>query len=239
MTQALTSTRDWLAIWSAARGRLRRDLGVPVFEAWIGKLSLLDFQQGRTQIRRRRDRSCATGWPTIMSAASKRRCGPKGGIRHPSPSFSLHREAPAVGGGLVSEQSHRSGGHRLLCCPRITRLPAGARTVCAATAARACVTASLHPQRCLRQLHPGPPTSSAMARRAPLPKASRRHSAALHPWRFRLRQDASAERGGAGIRSAASARCSCAPRISCATSWARSIARTRWPSRKSCAPPKC
>ena len=29
------------------------------------------------------------------------------------------------------------------------------------------------------------------------------------------------------------------PRISCAISWARSIARTRWPSRKSCAPPKC
>src|ERR1700686_3473825 len=46
MTQALTRTPDWLAIWTAARGRLRRDLGAPVFDAWIGKLNLLDFHKG-------------------------------------------------------------------------------------------------------------------------------------------------------------------------------------------------
>src|ERR1700744_762077 len=31
---------DWTTAWSAVRDRLRRELGDPVFEAWIGPLSL-------------------------------------------------------------------------------------------------------------------------------------------------------------------------------------------------------
>ncbi|HEY2446303.1 MAG TPA: DnaA/Hda family protein [Rhizomicrobium sp.] len=46
MTQALTRIPDWQTIWAAARARLRRDLGGPVFDAWIGKLTLLEFLRG-------------------------------------------------------------------------------------------------------------------------------------------------------------------------------------------------
>jgi len=42
MTQVQANTGDWAAIWAAARARLRRDLGGPVFDAWLGKLTLLD-----------------------------------------------------------------------------------------------------------------------------------------------------------------------------------------------------
>lgn len=46
MTQAVANTTDWLAIWTAARARLCRDLGRPVFDAWLGKLTLMSFSNG-------------------------------------------------------------------------------------------------------------------------------------------------------------------------------------------------
>src|SRR5207248_9233106 len=45
MTQVLADTTNWPSIWAAARAKLRRDLGGPVFDAWLGKLALLDFEQ--------------------------------------------------------------------------------------------------------------------------------------------------------------------------------------------------
>ncbi len=41
MTQTVTKSPDWQSIWMAARERLRRELGTPVFAAWIGKLVLV------------------------------------------------------------------------------------------------------------------------------------------------------------------------------------------------------
>jgi chromosomal replication initiator protein len=41
MTQTVTKSPDWQAIWTATRERLRRELGNPVFTAWIGKLTLV------------------------------------------------------------------------------------------------------------------------------------------------------------------------------------------------------
>jgi chromosomal replication initiator protein len=46
MTQAVANTTDWPAIWAAARAKLRRDLGGPVFDAWLGKLTLVDSANG-------------------------------------------------------------------------------------------------------------------------------------------------------------------------------------------------
>jgi hypothetical protein len=37
---------DWLAAWTAVRERMRRELGDPVFEAWINPLSLESFDSG-------------------------------------------------------------------------------------------------------------------------------------------------------------------------------------------------
>ncbi|HEY3778408.1 MAG TPA: chromosomal replication initiator protein DnaA [Rhizomicrobium sp.] len=46
MTEALIRNTDWQIVWSKARETLRRDLGGPTFEAWIGKLTLLDWGKG-------------------------------------------------------------------------------------------------------------------------------------------------------------------------------------------------
>ncbi|MGH6888811.1 MAG: chromosomal replication initiator protein DnaA [Rhizomicrobium sp.] len=46
MTEALLKNTDWQTVWSKARAALRRDLGVPTFDAWIGKLTLLDHSKG-------------------------------------------------------------------------------------------------------------------------------------------------------------------------------------------------
>jgi chromosomal replication initiator protein len=41
MTEALLKNTDWQTVWSRAREALRRDLGGPTFDAWIGKLTLI------------------------------------------------------------------------------------------------------------------------------------------------------------------------------------------------------
>jgi len=40
MVQVGKSMPDWRAAWAAVRERMRRELGDPVFDAWIGPLSL-------------------------------------------------------------------------------------------------------------------------------------------------------------------------------------------------------
>jgi chromosomal replication initiator protein len=50
MNQLLKNTPDWLAIWSAARDRLRRELGGATFDAWISKLTLLDFRKDEIKL---------------------------------------------------------------------------------------------------------------------------------------------------------------------------------------------
>jgi chromosomal replication initiator protein len=52
MTQATGKSMrsDWRAAWGAVRERLRRELGDPVFEAWIGPLSLESFEQDELKI---------------------------------------------------------------------------------------------------------------------------------------------------------------------------------------------
>ena len=41
MTQAMTKSTDWDALWLAARERMRRDMGDAVFDAWIRPLSFV------------------------------------------------------------------------------------------------------------------------------------------------------------------------------------------------------
>ncbi len=42
--------RDWHAAWAAVRERMRRELGEPVFDAWIGPLSLESFDHDELKI---------------------------------------------------------------------------------------------------------------------------------------------------------------------------------------------
>src|SRR5580698_7794709 len=41
---------DWMGTWALVRDRLRRELGDPVFEAWIGPLSLEAFERDELKI---------------------------------------------------------------------------------------------------------------------------------------------------------------------------------------------
>src|SRR5579863_4737105 len=41
---------DWPGAWAMVRDRLRRELGDPVFEAWIGPLSLEAFERDELKI---------------------------------------------------------------------------------------------------------------------------------------------------------------------------------------------
>jgi chromosomal replication initiator protein len=45
-----TTPPDWTAAWAAARERLRRELGDPVFDAWIGPLTLEGFEHDEVRI---------------------------------------------------------------------------------------------------------------------------------------------------------------------------------------------
>ncbi|HVZ90581.1 MAG TPA: chromosomal replication initiator protein DnaA [Rhizomicrobium sp.] len=45
-----SSSVDWPAVWSAARSRLRRELGDAVFDAWIGPLTLESFEADELSI---------------------------------------------------------------------------------------------------------------------------------------------------------------------------------------------
>jgi chromosomal replication initiator protein len=102
MTQALTRTPDWLAIWTAARGRLRRDLGAPVFDAWIGKLNLLDFHKG--------DLKFGAPRPFVRNWVANNYVGriekalrAEGGTPASITIVLAPSETPAVGGGLTRE----------------------------------------------------------------------------------------------------------------------------------------
>src|SRR5579862_927924 len=50
MVQIGKSLPDWRAAWAQVRERMRRELGDPVFEAWIGPLSLESFERDELRI---------------------------------------------------------------------------------------------------------------------------------------------------------------------------------------------
>src|ERR1700729_2193433 len=50
MVQVGKSVADWRAAWGQVRERMRRELGDPVFEAWIGPLSLESYDRDELKI---------------------------------------------------------------------------------------------------------------------------------------------------------------------------------------------
>ena len=50
MVQVGKSVADWRAAWVQVRERMRRELGDPVFEAWIGPLSLESYDRDELKI---------------------------------------------------------------------------------------------------------------------------------------------------------------------------------------------
>src|ERR1700734_1189349 len=50
MVQVGKSVADWRGAWVQVRERMRRELGDPVFEAWIGPLSLESYDRDELKI---------------------------------------------------------------------------------------------------------------------------------------------------------------------------------------------
>jgi chromosomal replication initiator protein len=50
MAQTMSKNVDGKTMWASARERLRRELGDPVFDAWIGALQLLSMERGDVRI---------------------------------------------------------------------------------------------------------------------------------------------------------------------------------------------
>ena len=50
MTQAMTKSTDWDALWLAVRERMRRDMGDAMFDAWIRPLSFVSAEGSDVKI---------------------------------------------------------------------------------------------------------------------------------------------------------------------------------------------
>ncbi len=177
-----TSGPEWPAVWTAARKRLRRELGDAIFDAWIGPLTLECLRPRRVAHRHGQILHVQLGHRALCrphrTRAARRR-------RHPG----LDRggglqAAVSVGGNVVREPAPSPAAAGYLPA----RDEAGAPD-----AAMGLWTRMLHPQQTFDSFIPGAATSSVTAPCAPSPRARTRFPAPVHPWRLRLRQDASAQ----------------------------------------------
>ena len=194
-----STSKDWHAAWAGVRERLRRELGDPVFDAWIGPLTLEGFD--KDELRIGAAKPFVRNWVTNHYVARIERAFRAEGAEPASLTIVLVTPQPAVGGGLAKE-------------PVRTELPAAPVSYLPKRAAKNTTAPikglwnrMLHPQQTFDSFIPGTRTNSAMARRALSPKASGADVPLLYiHGGFGLRQDASAECRGAGIPQARQAR---------------------------------
>ena len=212
---------DWGMIWTGARERLRRELGEAVFDAWIAPLALVNAANGEVKIG-----ACkpfARNWVSNHYVARIERALKAEGAR-------AHL--------VVDRADGAQAGDRRRACARSAAAPIRACLLSACAGderreARRARAQSVEPRAAcrpeLRDLHLRPGQRVCLSRRARDGRERRwRHHPALPAWQFRLRQNASSEcHRTRSAHAAAAAPCFWAPRISCASSWARSAARTR------------
>ncbi len=123
MTLLLKKTPDWLAIWSAARDRLRRELGGATFDAWIAKLTMLDFSKDEIKL--------GAGRPFVRNWVANHYAGriekalrAEGGNPASLTIVLAPAESPRIGGGLsIEDQAPRPGSVAVL--PPATSSPSG------------------------------------------------------------------------------------------------------------------
>ena len=102
MTQAVANTTDWPAIWAAARAKLRRDLGGPVFDAWLGKLTLVDSANG--EIRFGAPKPFVRNWiQNNYASRIEKALRAEGGNPRSITIVVAEPQAPVIGGGLRKE----------------------------------------------------------------------------------------------------------------------------------------
>jgi chromosomal replication initiator protein len=94
---------DWQAVWSAARERLRRELGEATFEAWIAPLSLVSWENNEIAIGTAK--AFARNWVNNHYAQRiERALQSEGGTPASLAIVEIAAPAPVVGGGLVRER---------------------------------------------------------------------------------------------------------------------------------------
>jgi len=102
MTQAVVNTTDWPTIWEAARAKLRHDLGGPVFDAWLGKLTLVDFANG--EIRFGAPKPFVRNWiQNNYASRLEKALRAEGGNPRSITIAVAEPQAPVIGGGLRKE----------------------------------------------------------------------------------------------------------------------------------------
>ena len=92
---------DWPAAWAGARERLRRELGDPVFDAWIGPLSLDGFE--KDEVRIGTSKSFIRNWVTERYVTRIERALRAEGVDPVSISIVLTVAKPVVGGGMMRD----------------------------------------------------------------------------------------------------------------------------------------
>ena len=98
-----TTPPDWTAAWAAARERLRRELGDPVFDAWIGPLTLESFE--KDDVRIGAAKPFLRNWVANHYVARIERALRAEGADPQSISIVLAQAKPVIGGQLARENA--------------------------------------------------------------------------------------------------------------------------------------
>src|SRR5579863_8299141 len=141
------SRPDWPNAWAAVRERMRRELGDPVFEAWIGPLSLESSE--RDELKIGAAKPFVRNWVANHYVARIERAFRAEGAEPASISIVISAQpSPSVGGGVVRESSPQaSASIAYLSPPARPEQEAGARGLW---------TRMLHPQQTFDSFIPGP-----------------------------------------------------------------------------------
>ena len=96
---------DWRAAWGAVRERMRRELGDPVFDAWIGPLSLESCDASELKIGA--SKPFVRNWVANHYVGRIEKAFVAEGFRPASLSIVMSAPAaPVVGGGIAREAPH-------------------------------------------------------------------------------------------------------------------------------------
>jgi chromosomal replication initiator protein len=136
---------DWSMAWAAVRERMRRELGDPVFEAWIGPLSLESAE--RDELRIGAAKPFVRNWVANHYVARIERAFRAEGAEPASISIVIAvPPPPTVAGGVVREAPAAT----------VSYLPPPVRTPEAEDSTRGLWTRMLHPQQTFDSFIPGP-----------------------------------------------------------------------------------
>src|ERR1700761_9016885 len=91
---------DWPSAWAAVRERMRRELGGPVFEAWIGPLNL--ESSDRDELRIGAAKPFVRNWVANHYVARIERAFRAEGAEPVS--LAIVMSAPSIGGGLSARE---------------------------------------------------------------------------------------------------------------------------------------